>query len=216
MNALQKMLRRITDNYNKDPDSNVGKLLNIAATEIEDLEETADKIRLWRDIDEAEGETLDRIGYNVQQWRGQATDPVYRILIKSKIARNLSDGSINTVIGTLAITLDTEHKEIEVRELWGDPSEPEPAAIFISVPTQRLNEIGFGLTQFGRLCNRIVAAGVKADVLLQGTFQFSSDYDSVNTDSEKGFNELVNGEPGKIGGYFGAVYDPADDPDLPI
>ena len=216
MGVLERMLKRITDNYSKDPDSNVGKLLNITAKEIEDLRGTLDKIDDYRDIDKAEGETLDRIGYNVQQWRGQATDPVYRILIKSRIARNLSDGSINTVIETLAITLDTKKEEIEVRELWDDPSAPEPAAIFISVPTQRLNEIGFSLTQFGRLCNRIVAAGVKADVLLQGTFQFSSDYDSVNTDSEKGFNELVNGEPGDIGGYFGAVYDPAKDSDLPM
>ena len=230
MNALQKMLRRITDNYSKDPDSNVGKLLNIAATEIEKLEETADKIRLWRDIDHAEGETLDRIGYNVQQWRGQATDPVYRILIKSKIARNLSDGSINTIIEVLAITLDTDPENIAVKELW---DENEPAAIQVDVPTEALNEAGFSLIQFGRLANRIVAAGVRANVLLEGTFQFSSDYESVNMDSEKGYAALVIGDAygqteyglfryGEYeydvvdGGYFGAVYDPTEDPDLPM
>jgi len=212
MNALQKMLRRLTDNYNKDPDSNVGKLLNIAATEIEDLEETTDKIRLWRDIDHAEGETLDRIGYNVQQWRGPATDPVYRILIKSRIARNLSDGSVNSIIETLAITLDTSIEKVRISELW----ENEPAAIHVDVPTEALNEVGFSLVQFGRLVNRIVAAGVRASVLLPGTFQFSSEYDSVNIDNEKGFNELVEGEPSDVGGFFGGVYDPADDPDLPM
>jgi len=205
MNTLQRMLRRLTDNYSKDPDSNVGKLLNIAAAEIEELEETADKIRLWRDIDEAEGVTLDRIGHNVQQWRGQATDPVYRILIKSKIARNLSDGSINTIIEVLAITLDTEPENIAISELW----ETEPAAIQVDVPTALLNEVGFSFTQFGRLVNRIVAAGVRANVLLQGTFEFS---DTLVTDAEAGFSD----EQQEIGGYLGAVYDPADDPDLPI
>ncbi len=205
MNTLQKMLRRITDNYSKDPDSNVGKLLNIAATEIEDLEETANKIRLWRDIDEAEGETLDRIGYNVQQWRGQASDPVYRILIKSKIARNLSDGSINTIIEVLAITLDTEEENIIVQELW----ETESAAIQVDVPTALLNEVGFSFTQFGRLVNRIVAAGVRANVLLQGTFEFS---ETLESDNEAGFSDTNQ----EVGGYLGAVYDPADDPDLPI
>ena len=205
MNTLQKMLRRITDNYSKDPDSNVGKLLNIAATEIEDLEETANKIRLWRDIDEAEGETLDRIGYNVQQWRGQANDDIYRILIKSKVARNRSDGSVNTIIEVLAITLDTEEENIVVQELW----ETEPAAIQVDVPTALLNEIGFSFTQFGRLVNRIVAAGVRANVLLQGTFEFS---ETLESDSEAGFSDTNQ----EVGGYLGAVYDPADDPDLPI
>ena len=205
MNTLQKMLRRITDNYSKDPDSNVGKLLNIAATEIEDLEETANKIRLWRDIDEAEGETLDRIGYNVQQWRGQADDGIYRILIKSKVARNRSDGSVNTIIEVLAITLDTEEENIVVQELW----ETEPAAIQVDVPTALLNDIGFSFTQFGRLVNRIVAAGVRANVLLQGTFEFS---ETLESDSEAGFSDTNQ----EVGGYLGAVYDPADDPDLPI
>ena len=205
MNTLQKMLRRITENYSKDPDSNVGKLLNIAATEIEDLEETANKIRLWRDIDEAEGETLDRIGYNVQQWRGQADDGIYRILIKSKVARNRSDGSVNTIIEVLAITLDTEEENIVVQELW----ETEPAAIQVDVPTALLNEIGFSFTQFGRLVNRIVAAGVRANVLLQGTFELS---ETLESDSEAGFSDTNQ----EVGGYLGAVYDPADDPDLPI
>ncbi len=205
MNALQKMLRRLTDNYSKDPDSNVGKLLNIAATEIEELAGAADKIRLWRDIDEAEGETLDRIGYNVQQWRGQADDGIYRILIKSKVARNRSDGSVNTIIEVLAITLDTEEENIVVQELW----ETEPAAIQVDVPTALLNEIGFSFTQFGRLANRIVAAGVRANVLLQGTFEFS---ETLESDNEAGFSDANQ----EIGGYLGAVYDPADDPDLPI
>ena len=206
------MLLRLTDAYLKEPDSNLGKTLALAAEQIDELRESVEKTGTWRDIDEAEGATLDAIGYNVQQWRGRATDPVYRILIKSKIARNLSDGAVNTIIEVLAITLDTDKEEITVDPTWDE----EPASVFIEVPTERLNEAGFSLNQFGRLCNRIVAAGIKANVLLEGTFQFSSDYDSVNTDSEKGFNELVNGEPGDIGGYFGAVYDPAGDPDLPI
>ena len=208
MNALQKMLRRLTDNYSKNPESNVGKLLNITATEIEDLEEVADKIGLWRSIDQAEGQTLDRIGYNVHQWRGQADDLIYRILIKSKIARNLSDGTINTIIRVLAVTLDTEYEDIQVQDLWGT----EPAAIQVDVPTEALNKVGFSFTQFGRLVNRIVAAGVRAQVLLEGTFAFATVVDVSEQDSEAGFADLEQ----TTGGYLGAVYDPADDPDLPI
>ncbi len=212
MNSLERLLLRLTDAYSKDPDSNLGKTLALAAEQIDDLRQSVEKARQWRDIDEAEGETLDNIGYNVQQWRGQADDSVYRILIKSKVARNLSDGSVNTIIDILAITLDTDKQNVTVDPTWDE----EPASVYIEVPAERLNEVGLSLSQFGRLSNRMVAAGVKANVLFEGTFQFSSDYDSVNSDDGKGFNELVNGEPGDIGGYFGAYYDPAEDEELPL
>jgi hypothetical protein len=211
MNILNDMIRRLTDNYKKDSESNIGKLLNIVASELEDTKEAINKTGLYRDIDQAAGATLDRIGLNVQQFRGQATDPVYRILIKSKISRNLSDGSINTLIRVLSITLDINPNQIQVRELWQDAT-PEPAALFLNVPSESLNAVGFSLIQFGRLVNRIVAAGVKANVLLQGTFSFSSIEKESEFDEDKGFTDLDQ----IVGGYLGTVYDPANDPDLPL
>lgn len=210
-NALDRMLQRLTDAYNKDSNSNVGKLLAIASAEVDQLRGTAERVGAWHDIDHAEGSTLDRIGYDVQQYRGQATDPVYRILIKSKIARNLSDGSTNTLIRVLAITLDTDVSGVIVRPLWGD-AEPEPAAVFVSVPAQRLNEVGLSFTQFGRLVNKIVAAAVRAQVLFQGTFQLSSQVAESEFDPGRGLADLEQ----TFGGTLGAVYDPAHDPDLPL
>ena len=212
MNSLDRMLLRLTDAYSKETNSNVGKVLALAAEQIDDLREAVEKAGTWRDIDEAEGAALDAIGYNVQQWRGQANDDIYRILIKSKVARNRSDGSVNTIIEVLAITLDVEYDQIQVRGLWDDTVDPEPAAIFVDVPAAPLNEIGFSITQFGRLVNRIVAAGVRASVLFQGTFQFSSSIDSSEMDTDTGFADLEQTQ----GGQLGEVYDPADDPDLPI
>ncbi len=208
MSILTDMLQRLTDNYAKDPESNIGKLLGIVAGELEELRDTIERIDLWRDIDEAEGSTLDRIGKNVQQLRGQATDPVYRILLKTKIARNMSDGAINTIIRVLSIALQAEPEEIVIEELW----ETEPATIHISVPTEVLNASGFSLSQFGRLVNRIVAAGVKAYVLLEGTFAFSSIVDESENDPDAGYADLAQ----TTGGYFGAIYDPGDETDLPL
>ena len=209
-NALDRMLERLTDVYTKEKDSNLAYTLQLAAEEIDELRETIQRTGDWREINEAEGETLDLIGYNVQQYRGQATDPVYRILIKSKIARNMSDGSINTIIRILAITLDTDRDRISVTPQWQEDG--EPATVYIEVPTERLNEVGFSVNQFGRLCNRIVAGGVRADVLFEGTFEFSSQINEAETDSEAGFSD----EDQEVGGYFGAIYDPLDDPDLPM
>lgn len=215
---LNDMIRRLTEAYSSDPDSNLGKLLSIAAGELEDMRGAIETTRLYRDIDQAEGVSLDRIGLNVQQYRGQATDPIYRVLIKSKIARNLSDGSVNTLIRVLATTLAIEPHQVRIIELWP----VEPAAIQVDVPASSLLSIGFSLTQFGRWVNRLVAAGVRAAVLLEGTFSFSSiaapTYPGeAEYDDEAGFNDLDEfGEPFDIGGALGTTYDPAEDPDLPV
>jgi hypothetical protein len=100
-------------------------------------------------------------------------------------------------------------ENIKTRELY---KEGEPAAIFIDIPTDLLNRIGFSINQFGRLANRIVAGGVRANVLFQGTFSFSSQYDLSEYDNEKGFADLEQ----TTGGKLGAVYDPGKDVDLPI
>ncbi len=209
---IEKFLTRLTDAYNKDPNGNVAKLLQVTAQELEEIEESLGTVKAWRNVDEAEGQALDAIGYNVQQWRGQATDPVYRILIKSKVARNLSDGTLDALVKILAVTLDVDPEEVRITPTWAE----EMASVHIDITAEPLNEAGFSLEQFGRLCNRIVSAGVRAYVMLEGTFEFSSQEDTLESDPEAGFNELVEGDPGDVGGFFGSSYDPASDPELPI
>ncbi|MEW9702816.1 hypothetical protein [Paenibacillus sp. SI8] len=213
MITLQTIMQRLTDVFVKDPTSNLGKLLGILTEQLQALEETQNRVRTWRDIDQAQGSTLDRIGQNVGQARGVATDEVYRIIIKSKIARNLSTGDINTVIRVLSTALACTPSEIEIRELWSDPVIPEPAAIsVIKLPLEAVNAAGMSPLQFGRIAQRTVAAGVRVGAIeLTGTFQFASGTQTETSDTA-GFsddNEL-------IGGYFGAAYSPGDDADLPI
>ncbi|MFA7468897.1 MAG: hypothetical protein WCY82_11640, partial [Desulfotomaculaceae bacterium] len=90
---LQRMLDRLPDVFNKAKDGNIGKLFYVMAEEMFALKETFRRIDDWRDVDEAQGTTLDLIGGNVDQVRGQLIDETYRILIKSKIIRNMSDGT---------------------------------------------------------------------------------------------------------------------------
>lgn len=205
-------MERLTDNYKKDPRSNIGRLLNIVSSELEDIKNTVETTEKYRDIDQATGATLDRIGVNLQQPRGVATDEVYRILIKSSVARNLSTGDINTLIRVLAVTLNSSIESIRVEELYNDTYQPEPASVYISFPTELLNRVGFSINQFGRLVNLIVAAGVRARLLFQGTFEFSSSVDTAEFDSGKGLADIQQ----TLGGTLGAVYSPGTDPDLPI
>lgn len=214
MFSIKEMLKRFADTYNKSPDSNLGKLISILHGELATLDDTFTHIREWRSIDNAQGTTLDRIGTNVVQPRGAATDEVYRVLLKSKIARNLSKTDINTIIRVLALALDADYSDIKIQEKYADQYEPEPAAIdLIRVPIQRLNEVGMSAGQFAQIIQKTVAAGVRvAQIELSGTFQFSSQYAVLETSSTAGLSD-----PDMItGGTLGTIFESGDDYPLPI
>lgn len=209
--VLNRLVDRLTDNYNKNVDSNVNKLMQVAALSIQENEDVLTQIQEWRDIDKAEGTTLDRIGNNIQQNRGKAPDSLYRVLIKSKIRRNLSDGSINTLIDFLSIILQVDKTEVKITELW---QEGKSAVIHVDVPSGSINTTGLSIGQFGTLLNLVVAAGVRAEVLMEGTFQFSSQSATSETDATgvSGFADMGQTR----GGQLGAAYSPSSDYALPI
>ncbi|WP_332649649.1 hypothetical protein [Lysinibacillus sp. 54212] len=191
----------------------LAKLMRIFSEQLTELKQTIDTVEDWRDIDKAEGRTLDHIGENVKQPRGKATDPVYRILLKSKIARNLSDGTIDTIIQVLSTALSVPPSEIRLQEKWFDEHEPEPAAIkVIELPLAKLNEAGLDPSNFVRIVKRTVAGGVSVGTVeLTGTFEFGDISNSIDT--TKGLGDINDDA---LGGYLGAVYTPSGDIELPI
>ncbi|MEY9097068.1 hypothetical protein [Paenibacillus sp. RC84] len=207
------ILKKLTDVYSKRPDSNIGKIIGILAGQMQDLEDTFGRIGEWRDIDNAEGTTLDMIGETVVQPRGKANDAIYRIMIKAKIARNLSNADINSIISVIALALNSDPKEVTIKEMWDDPITPEPAAIsMMKIPIDRLNEIGMDPRQFARIVQKTVASGVRVSVIeLMGTFEFA-DADEVQVDEDRGFSDIE----GKKGGYLGSAFVPSESDDLPI
>ncbi len=205
--VLEKFIDRLTDNFNSESGSNNRKLLDLTAHHIQENEDLLGKIENWRDIDQAQGVTLDRIGGNVQQARGQADDNVYRVLIKSKIKRNLSNGSINTLIDFLSFILQINANEITIDELY---SVGRPGVLHIDAPANAVQSTGLSLTQFGRLINLVVAAGVKAEVLFEGTFEFGASEGEMDVDAGFADDEQTQG------GELGYIYDPVDDEQLPI
>lgn len=213
MFSKKDMLQRFTDAYNKDPNSNLGRLIGIMHSMMSAVSDTLQEIDRRRSIDNANGETLDRFGQNIVQPRGAATDEVYRVLLKSKIARNLSTSDINTIIRVLALALDAAPNEVKIRPKWADPDDPEPAALsLIQVPIRRLNEVGMSPFQFGQIIQQTVAAGVRvAQIELAGTFRLSPKYAEV----VKGTTGLADDAMTR-GGRLGEVYVPGDDYALPI
>jgi hypothetical protein len=206
--VLQKFIDRLTDAYDKNPQSNTYKLMQLTAATIQENEDTLFKMNDWHDVDQAEGKVLDRIGKNVGQLRGQLIDSVYRVLIKAKIKQSLSDGSIDTLIDFLSFVLQVPPTDIEINELW---DVGRHATMHINVPGGAINQTGLTFAQFGRLINLVTVAGVKAEALFEGTFSFSSNYNASEFDVATG---AANGSGN--GGTLGYAYDPANDVELPI
>jgi hypothetical protein len=211
MSIFTSMLQKLMDLFVKKENSNIGKVILIISTQIDSLNETFLKIESWRDIDQAEGTTLDLEGSNVGQKRGQVSDEIMRVLIKARIARNNSDGTINKMIEALARSLNTTVDKIKIKALY---DQGEPAALIIDgIPLTAMNRVGMSIEQFGFIAQKVAGAGIRvASVNLEGTFSFSSQYGVLETDAETGFASLEQNS----GGTLGAAYNPNQSVNLPI
>lgn len=200
------IVSKLVDYFDKRPESNFSKLFRILSSELERVQEVNNTVRAWRSIEQAEGSSLDAIGTDVRVTRGSATDEVYRILIKAKIARNLSDSTINGVINALALTLNTAPSEIRISEAWTDPDKPSDNAIKIhEIPMWRVIQAGMDEKSFITVIQQIVGSGIRIDGLeLTGTFEFGDISEANVLAPQQGFGDKDNTE---IGGYFGSIYE---------
>lgn len=170
----RQLIERLPDTYNKSPGGRLFRLFRIIGAELAEVRATLARTEKYRDIDQATGRTLDYIGSNVQQPRGQIADEPYRALIKTKIARNLSRGDTNSVKRIIAAMLSIDPSGVELHPGWREQL-PEPAAITIlSAPLDAIARFGLGPEDFAAIAERVVAAGVRVGVLLQGTFEFDT------------------------------------------
>lgn len=205
------LLRLLPDTFTKEVPSNIYEIIKIACYLDSDIKKTLTQTSNWRNIEEARGTTLDLIGKSVGQKRGKMTDEIYRVLIRARIARNSSDGTINSMLNALALSLNTTPNTIRIKALY---NEGEPASIKIDgIPIDALNKVGLTANELGVLAQTIAAAGVKVTSIdLSGTFQLSSQPNALENSLDFGLAPLDQ----STGGTLGAVFDPNADTDLPI
>jgi len=157
MSVLDTMLSRLTSNYNVDSDSNINKLFQIIAAEIDELNTAINDVQAIRNIDQASDNSLDKIGRNVLQSRNALTDVKYRESIKTKIQSLLSNGEIGVLNEVAKVLIGENFKSIS--EAWNNSNYGnEDAAIIVEFDPTDLS-IPFGL-------KNVVAPGVKVN--LQG------------------------------------------------
>lgn len=190
MTTKEDLTVELPSHYSDKDDSNVAKLLEIIANEIDEIKSVNDEIELIRDLDEAYGKTLDRIGENVQQERGSLDDLTFRLLIKTKIARNRSSGTINKLIEIIASMVSISEDEVIIEENPYD----EYAAIYVDIPMDSISKLQLTREHFITILNRISAAGVRVYTTLEGTFQFGDVNSEPKTifDYNHGFSNLYD------------------------
>ncbi|QBL97927.1 hypothetical protein EauM23_00034 [Exiguobacterium phage vB_EauM-23] len=208
----RKIVKMLADYWNKSPGSNVSKVFQILGSEIDSLTTTAEKVERWRDIDQARGKPLEQLAGNIDQKRGASTDEIMRLLVKSKAARARSEGTIDDIINTIAVSLDVSPSLINITELFDDPTDPEPAAIKMAgLPLGQLLNSGISPAQFGRIVKRAAAPGVKvASIELTGTFSFANG--STSEASVLGFADIDE----TTGGTLSGLLVPDNDQNLPL
>ena len=201
----------LVDAITKNEDSNIGKLFTIVDEQLTDIDDTLNTMEEWIQIDKAQGKALDDIGEDLNQYRGKATDEIYRVMIRGKMARSVSDGTINSMIDALSKTLNCKPTDIQIASSI-ELGEGEPNSIVVKkAPLEALNKIGLSANQFVQFVEQVVPGDASvARVNLEGTFSFASG--STVESSEFGFADI----DGTTGGTFGGVFTSSDDYILPI
>lgn len=163
-NFLSEMLYALTSAYTrKDYDNfkqglpletNIGKLFYILAWGLDSVQEQAELIKLWDDLDNAKGKVLDRYGANFGVQRVSSDDRFYRLAIKVKMMALLSGGDTDTVLTAAGTLLDVELSDVELEDVY-------PAKIALYVDMELLSQDRIELIEeIANSIKRILAAGV--------------------------------------------------------
>lgn len=160
---LTKMLDGLTSAYNKNPESNIGKLFSLFAWGYERIYDSTRRILNYRDIDQASGDTLDRWGKNVGVAREGLPDNVYRIYIKTKLSSIISGGDIDTVINSAATIFGISTYDVSLEEEY-------PAKLTVRIPEAAVLTLGDDydtrVAVARSFLKKIIAAGINLNLII--------------------------------------------------
>lgn len=203
----ETLIDNLPDCYKKDKGSNNYKLLELSKKNVDAFRECLISIENSLNLNNARGATLDLYGKLVGQSRGLATDEQYILLIKTRIMRNLANGSNKGVVDALCAILNRKQSQVHITDT------DNPCEVLITVPLGSIIEAELTVKQFNQLVKSILPVGVvlSANTIYEGTFEFSAAENEQ--DETAGFCDV---EGGTIGGYFGALSSEENETVLPI
>lgn len=194
----ERLVNNLPDAYSKEIGSNNDKILEIEKSALDALRESVSALCESLEIEKAYGRTLDLYGEMFGQARGIATDEQYRVLIKNRIIRNLTNADFNSIVNAIAMTFGSDPSDIMLKEL------DEPCKVTLEgLPISQLNASNIDVTTAVQIVNGLIPVGVHMEsVSFSGTFEFAGGTELVYS-AEAGFAD----EGHTIGGYLGLVSD---------
>lgn len=112
--TTDQLLAEIADYWNKRPDSNLYKLVDIYNSGFNRIANDLETVDDWRAIKEAEGTTLDLIGEDEQAYRVTQDDDAYRFWIWIKFLMSRAQGTIPSMVHIMSTALNAEPEKFEV------------------------------------------------------------------------------------------------------
>lgn len=207
-NFLSEMLYALTSAYTrKDYDNfkqglpletNIGKLFYVLAWGLDSVQEQAELIKLWDDLDNAKGKVLDRYGANFGVQRVTSDDRFYRLAIKVKMMALLSGGDTDTVLTAASTLLDVDTQNVELEDVY-------PAKIALYVDKKLLSQDRIELIEeIAYSIKRILAAGVgmrlylrtyrtyRADLMILHCGYAVSEFTAIPVGQNRSHTEVLN------------------------
>lgn len=173
--TAKQMVSMLPDAYVKNIYSNNYKLFEVFACEFQKIYQTQLKVRQFRSVDEATGKTLDLIGENYNVSRGTMNDELYRPMVKAAIARMWCDGTFNSVLELLALTLNTDVKNVSLAEDYERAGGSSAMVTIANTPMDALNAVGMTANEYGQIVQNILPIGVGLTLTaFEGTFSYAT------------------------------------------
>lgn len=200
MSFLTEFLGKLPDMFQKTPVSNLAKLFSIPLEQLEKLKTAFTRMEEWRDIDNAQGAVLDRIGQEIlQEYRGGMTDAQYRLKLKTRIIINyLSNGDIESIIQLLNIFLNNNLVSVQTAaNVKTGPFAGTPATVLITIRGHS-NEYGIPFEELAR----VMVGGVSTEweYLLDRVLTISQSYEVFHYPFEYFAGELIAGGEKQMNG----------------
>lgn len=106
--TTDQLIALLADRWYKEPDGNLYKLVNTFNSPLETKSDVEDKIAQWREINEAEGTTLDMLGGDRKAYRPTTSDDPYRFLIYIKSLMARAQGTKPSIIHIAGTALQND------------------------------------------------------------------------------------------------------------
>lgn len=200
MSFLKEFLGKFPSSFTTSISSTNWKLSKFLADGLDQAKDALNQIDKYRNVDNAEGKALDKLGDKYGVKRGPADDEFYRMMIRSKISNRKGDTTVNGILRTMQNALNIDVKCVKIGPAYHDGKQ-EPLSLRISnVP------LSFARSEFEqefmlRQIESTVAVGIRLQDLqfivhAGGTFAVgvgtATTY-SFNIDDSKDYSHSVQG-----------------------